>query len=528
MELQNKTSGLVCLACWLLLGPTASVWSSQDPEDAAADETTINTPPPVGPSNVKKLESAITKLLEDRFVRKIKVGVYVASLPDGQPIFDHNATAALMPASNFKLISTAAAMQLLGPDFRFVTQLAKRGDDLVVVGSGDPSLGDPSLTDAAGVPMTWMFDRWLATLERAGVKTICDILIDDSLFEPPAPHPSWPPDQVFSWYAAEVGALNFNTNCVDVRGQMDGSGLTVAFRPPNEFLTVENALRKGKSNVLSVRRPPEANQFIVAGTLRSVSGWSSITVHDPGLFFGQALATHLKAKGIAITGGVKRERVVNERFELPADCTLLARFHTPIWDCLRRANRQSQNLYAECLFKSVSAYAPDGKPRWDPANPAAGSAPVDITPLAQGSWAESGKVIAGYLCGLGLNEKEFHLDDGCGLSRKNRVSARVLTQVLVQAFNSPLRERWLNTLAASGLGGTTLSKRMTTGGLKGNVLGKTGFIEGVSALSGYVRAPGGKWTAFSVLCNDVPRGGTWQARELQDRIARAIFEALQD
>ena len=157
------------------------------------------------------------------------------------------------------------------------------------------------------------------------------------------------------------------------------------------------------------------------------------------------------------------------------------------------------NLYAECLCKRLGASATGG---------------------GGGSWVTGTAVVASFLRKVGVPGDQFHLDDGCGLSKANAVTAAAVTQVLAYDFAGPHARVFMDTLAVAGADGT-LAERFGRSTLKGRVLAKTGTVNGVSCLSGYLHARDGQWYAFSILMNRLAGGG----KPVQERIVRAIDDA---
>jgi serine-type D-Ala-D-Ala carboxypeptidase/endopeptidase (penicillin-binding protein 4) len=175
----------------------------------------------------------------------------------------------------------------------------------------------------------------------------------------------------------------------------------------------------------------------------------------------------------------------------------LAVHETPIAAVLARANKDSINLYAEALFKRVG-FAATGQ---------------------SGSWENGRQTVGRFLESIGVNPDEFQLDDGSGLSRNNRISANAMARVLAHRYASPSRDTYLASLSVAGFDGT-LDGRFKDSDLRGRVYAKTGYIRGVSSMSGYVKAKDGQWYAFAILMNEVTDIAS--CKRLQERIVKAI------
>lgn len=447
-------------------------------------------------------EAEVRAALTDKAVAKASVGVAIAKVSEGQDkpatVLAINDTLPLAPASNMKVVTTAAALGLLGPDFRFRTTLAQRQDDLFLIGDGDPTLGDPELTGKSGWSYDTVFVQWATELKRRGVSTIRNVYVDDSVFEREFVHPNWPANQLDEPYVAQVAGLNFYFNTIDIAVASRGETLTAGTTPATSYVKLVNSARAGTKNAVGASRQGETNEFTVRGEIpRGQSETFALTVHDPALYCGTVLLETLRREGITVTGGVAREiRARQSLATQPELFTTVGVLETPLAVVLGRCNKDSANLYAECLAKRVAANA-TGKP---------------------GSWAGSRAVIGTWLESLGVQPQEFHLDDGCGLSKENRVTAEMMVRILAHNYAAPYRQTFLDSLAVGGVDGT-LGKRFAA--LKGRVHAKSGYINGVWTLSGYLQARNSQWYAFSVLVN----GGSG-GKPTHERIVTAIDRYL--
>ena len=436
----------------------------------------------------------------------LRLGIHVVDLRSGKTIYEHNADEALKPASNMKLVTMGAALDMLPAGFKYRTMLAMRGNDLVVLGTGDPSVGDPQLARTRGEPITAIFHRWAAGLRERGIQEIeGDLIIDDTVFEARRLHPNWPPKEHQTWYSAPVGGLNFNDNCIDVTLRPAGKGAepTITVVPANTYVTIRNETRPGDKLALGIRRVGDDPVYVVYGNSGNGGTLKSVAVPDPGLFFAAVCRTSLAAKGIRIRGQIRRERIRDDRGNLPPTCTVLAVYERDLNDILPRIGKDSQNLFAECLLKTL-AFQMSARD----------------TGVGVGSYEVARKYIRTFL------EKaqapltpDLCFDDGSGFSHKNRLTARLLTHVLQYMARHPRGSEFVGSLAVSGQDGT-LEKRLTD--IKGMIRAKTGYITGVHALSGYARSQSGRLYCFSILCNSP--GGSSPARRLQDDICRALVK----
>ncbi len=443
-----------------------------------------------------------------------RVAVHLVRLGEAEKpveLYAKDADEPMIPASNLKLLTTAAALDLLGPDFRFQTKLyARLADDgvaeVAVVGGGDPSFGDSELLEtAAGWGPTTIFDSWAGVLARAGVREVAVLYLDDSVFDDDHDHPNWPSDQKHLWYEAQVGGLNLNLNCVDVHLRRDGDArLSHRLDPPTGYVAVDGSVRRGKTNAVLLTRKLGTNDVILGGqTPAREQGPMKVTVDDPTAYFGRVFAERLENAGLPVAFILEHDGVV----ETPSEWSLLAIHETAMPTILARTNKDSINLYAECLLKRIGHEATG----------------------ESGSWANGDAAVKAYLGRIGVDSAgAIHLDDGSGMSRQNRVTAEALTAVLAQQFQADTFEAFRAGLSEAGADGT-LRRRFATRdrlALRGRVFGKTGYINNVSTMSGYLHGRDGAWYAFSILVNDARRSDIGKAKTLQEAIVDALDDSL--
>lgn len=432
------------------------------------------------------------------------LGAHVIELPGGREVFSLNAELPFTPASNMKLVTTAAALELLGRDFEFRTVGSLRGDDLLVIGGGDPLLAHPRVTRSAKTDLFSVFYDWADALLAAGVREIRgDLIVDDSVFDRQWTHPSWPADQLDKHYCAPVGGLNLHGNCIQavVYPGRNGSGFAdYMLVPTNPWVRVDNRCRMSGTGRPWMIRKGDGPGYILAGRCAEQTTVGLVTVDDPGMFFGTTLRTYLAAKGIRVVGRVRRA--------VPSD-TSLFRAERPVFihttslaTVLLEANTHSLNLAAECLLKMLGRRG---------SRTAKGQA-------LPGSWNSGRAAIVSYLERIGLDTSEVVIADGSGLSNANIMTPSALTRLLAHVFDGADRELFMDSLARSGINGT-LRKRMRD--IPGRFLGKTGYIDGVRTLSGYLRTDEGAWLALSIMHNEFV-GSSAKYRDAQDRVCRIL------
>jgi serine-type D-Ala-D-Ala carboxypeptidase/endopeptidase (penicillin-binding protein 4) len=457
------------------------------------------------------LPAEVQAILKDPLLAHAKCGVELVRLADGaspQVLLTVNAALPLVPASNLKLITTSAAMEELGPDFKFRTLLVQHGDDLILIGDGDPSFGDAELLKKSGWDVTTAFQTWATALARRHIGPFRRLLVDDSVFDTQFLNPHWPADQLDRHYVAEVAGMNLNVNCLDFYIQPGPAGHVVRFvtDPPTTYVTVKNTCTAGSDNRVGLSREAGTNNMLLRGEAADANDVPvSVTIHDPPLFAASVLAETLSTSGISV-GSVERDRTMRRLYEQAAHIgdgswTLLAVNQTPLTTVMARANKDSMNLYAECLSKRLG-FAESG----------------------DGSWSSGTAAVGAFLQHIGVSPSEYHLDDGCGLSKENAISAHLMATVLEHDFYGPSSKTFMDTMAVAGIDGT-MEDRFRGTDLRGRVHAKSGFVNGVSCLSGYLSARDGQWYAFAILFNEVPAGRTSEAKTIEERIVHALDTA---
>jgi D-alanyl-D-alanine carboxypeptidase/D-alanyl-D-alanine-endopeptidase (penicillin-binding protein 4) len=412
----------------------------------------------------------------------------VKSLTAGDTLYERNPRRLMMPASNMKIVTLAAAADRLGWDYTYETQLfvagpietgALRGD-LVVVGSGDPSLMS---ADADAV-----FGGWAETLKRAGVRAIAGRVIgDDDRFEDDGLGFGWSWDDLPDDYAAGVSALQFNENAVRVSiapGPAAGDSAAIGISPTGSGLVVVSAVTTavaGTPTAIRTRRLPGSMRLELRGPIAigAPPAALDVSVENPTLFFATALRDALISRGIDVRGPAVD---VDDMTDAPPRATSPIATHRspPLSTLAVRLMKESQNLYAETLLKTLSARA--------------GAAIAT---------AERGRAeAAAALQTWGVTASDLIQRDGSGLSRYDYVTADALMTILVHiARDERLRGPFEASLPIAGRDGT-LSNRMKETPAEGNARAKTGSMSNVRGMSGYVTSAGGEPLVFSILANN--------------------------
>jgi serine-type D-Ala-D-Ala carboxypeptidase/endopeptidase (penicillin-binding protein 4) len=431
-------------------------------------------------------------------------GVLIESTVAGPPLFEHNPSTLMMPGSNMKLLTLAAAAEMFGWDHTFETRLVSSapleggtlGGDLIAIGAGDPSIGERG--EPRGVLQAWADRLW-----DAGVRAIDGRIVgDDDLFDDEGIVPGWSWDDLPFGFAAPSGALEYNQDSVDLvirAGAAAGDPVSIEVRPGGSGLTIENGLitcAEGESASLSLRRLPGSQTLRVAGRVpaRAPEFVRTASVDNPTAFFANALRSALRARGIRVTGEAVDIDDLPVRPDSSAARVLLSHRSPPLAQLADTMMTFSQNMYAESLLKALAAR--EG---------------VGTTDLGR-------RMVREILRTWGVYADSFVIADGSGLSRYNYASAEALVRILRHLHEDPAHaEAFVPTLPVAGQEGT-LSRRLQGTPAAGNVRAKTGSLAHVRALSGYVTTKDGEPLVFSMIANNfgVP------AAEVDDAIDKAL------
>lgn len=396
----------------------------------------------------------------------------------------------IRPASNLKLISSGLFFDRLGADYQFKTTLYGRGEqigdtwqgDLLIEGSGDPSIGGTLYDD----PL-FLSEQWHQILENQGITKIDGNIIGYDGFFDDLPYPrGWEWDDLSYYYAPEISALSFNSNVVELEINANGD---VGQKPEikwfpfntsyvevvNEQLITARGSRYDKSN----RRVLGTNKILLRSTIpQGHKATEPLTIMNPTLYFADTFTRYLQKKGIEVTGEPKTD---SDFFIWSTDdLTVMGQHYSkPLHELITQINRESDNFFTEMLLKTVSAKEHN----------------------VQGSTDLGLLVMNDYMHSMGFDTLSVSLRDASGMAPANLVKASELNEFLIRVKEKEYFSYFYESLAQAGINGT-LGHRFRNSSVQDQFNGKTGFVSGVRTLSGYIRADSGRELAVTIATNN--------------------------
>ncbi|MEM8642532.1 MAG: D-alanyl-D-alanine carboxypeptidase/D-alanyl-D-alanine-endopeptidase [Cyanobacteria bacterium P01_G01_bin.54] len=413
-----------------------------------------------------ELPQALTRRINQPQWERAHWGILIQNLDSGAELYRHNAEDYFLPASNAKLLTTAAALHRFGPNWAMMTPLQWQGDgshwaQLHIHGQGDPTLTTTQLRD------------WARSLQARGLRSIQHLTVSAANF--PGHHPTWELYDLNFYYGVPVTGLILNQNSFRLTVLPQTSGEAIAWETDDAI-----ALRQWRLNnqgrtsepgspydldITGILGTPILN---IRGTVAADNGpdrWR-MAVHDPARYFLETLRSQLRLAGITVESAAVTASV-------PRLATQDAWRSPPLAELIRATNQPSQNLYAEVLLHRLGQAHASG---------------------------EGVRALEASLTDLGVEPSTYHLADGSGLSRHNLVSPEAITQTLYHMAHSEHAAVFLDSLPVGGESGT-LRRRFRETPVVGTVFAKTGTLTGVSALSGYLQRPGRDRLIFSIVLN---------------------------
>jgi D-alanyl-D-alanine carboxypeptidase/D-alanyl-D-alanine-endopeptidase (penicillin-binding protein 4) len=419
-------------------------------------------------------------------------GVKVQYARTGEVVYERNASKLFMPASNMKMYTTAAALCLLGPQYRYETDFLMAGTldeagvlkgDLVIKGSGDPTWSWRFFERNYDSLMVCFVD----SLKARGITRIQGRIIgDDNIFDDEVLGYGWSWDDESYYYAAQISGLSYNENYIDFILMPDtlnpGNPVTIEPHPRTSYLNVRNELisvHSDSSTEWDYGRERGTNNGWFKGDYRIEAGETerTITVDNPTRFAAHVLKERLQDAGIQVDGDPLDADELSDSLNYELMLPLFRYASHPLSDIISKVNRPSQNFIAETLQKTLGVEFGEA-----------------------GSSREGRKIEMMLFDSLGMDTENLKLRDGSGLARHNLVSPNTSAALLQMMWDHPYRSYYMESLPLSGVTGT-IRKRALGTSAEGNVRAKTGTIGWVRALSGYTWTQSGEPIIFTLMVN---------------------------
>ena len=459
-------------------------------------------PPPRTTPLRGSLQQRLATLLDQPPFDRVTWNIFVQD-DRGRVLFNRNGDRFSIPASNTKLVVSAAATVLLPADYRVRTSVYASGTvdsgvlrgDLILYGRGDPTWSERCYTidtlAAGGCDSTWTtVDAIADSLHARGIRRVTGKIVGDgSYFEPTITHWNWGSFDLNWWYAAPVSGLGFHDNSVDFQitpGPFVGAPPVISWNPDLHLFTFENRARTGPADSGSTigdnffRRPGTLDIWAEGTAALGRSPWiESFALPDPNLYAARALVASLQKKGIAVEGGAAS--TTDSLLYRGVRCCgnpLVEYRGRPLSDIIFPILNTSQNWFAEMLLKILGREVGD-----------------------TASWAKGLDVEKRFLMdSVKIDSTAFALDDGSGLSAGNLVTPHAFVQLLSYMYRHPKRAPFLAAMPRAQQRGSLL-RRFGGTPLEGRVLAQTGSIFRVNTLSGYVEKADGRVLTFSIQAN---------------------------
>ncbi len=453
--------------------------------------------------DMRGLKAKLKAVLQDPIVKPQGTGIIIRSIGSDEIIFEHNADLPLVPASNMKLFTTIAALNALTPEYTFETKVFRTGEltggivngNLVLVGGGDPFLVPEQL---------WQLAQ---KVSATGIRKINgDLIVDSSFFDSiPVPDPDWNRLGKSTWYSAPICGLSYCFNVVSVTlkpGDKPGTPPLVILDPPDSHFVIVNngttGAAKTKATLNAAFSETENSAILTVRGSIPINGSPRsyrTQVRRPDLFAGGAFRALLAQNGVTLTGSLKSGK------RQGSDKQVAVLESQSLTHLLMGANKFSNNFMVEQILKTIGAEQYS----------------------SQGSTASGARAVREFLKEAGINLNGFIMNDGSGLSRKNRVTARQLADVVRFTLkDSAFGPELLNSLPVAGIDGT-LRKRFKTDSRSRLIRGKTGLINNVSCLTGVVDGRNGQGFVFSIMLNKTQNQHA-AAKKLQDKILKILLD----
>lgn len=442
-------------------------------------------------TSLNELKKDINALINNPDFSNAAIGISVQSVETGEYFYRLNEAKNFIPASGLKLITTSAALHYLGEDYQYQTSLYLDGElfengefvgNVIIKGTGDPTISSYFMDDPVDI-----LDNWGQLLDSLGIRSIRgNIIGDDLAFDDIYYGPGWSWDDMTFPYSAQVSALSINDNRVDIvikAGRRSGQRADFDVLPENSYVRVINNVETvGYSGITEIfpNREQRTNIIELFGTInldstRQNSSVVSVAIDNPTLYFLNLFKKTIEEHKIRFRGALLDISDWNEPLDY-YKMKLISTYNSiPLKDIIKVVNKQSHNLAADILLKTI------GREKTD-----------------EGSFGKGITMVQKYLARIGIPPDNIYLVDGSGLSRLNLISPKYITTLLSNTYRNEHRDIFINSLAMPGEEGT-LKRRMKNSRAEEAVMAKTGSMNGISTISGFVITRDKEMLAFSIM-----------------------------
>ena len=419
----------------------------------------------------------------------LNMGIKIVSLNDNKTLYAYNSQKLLMPASTNKLYTCAAALHFLKNDYKFQTKILKNKKNIVLKGGGDPDFKIEELDS-------------LAMIVSKNISTIDTLFFDDTMIDSMNYGEGWMWDEGPWWYAAPIGGLSVNDNCIDfyVKPGKLGNACEIDYYPKTSYIKIENRSRTVKDTIdfqkLKIERDWVSNKniFTITGEILDTTGSDTLyrNIYDPSLFTATIFKELLEDNGSRVKYLSKKPQ------DLKRYNTIVSHLSDSLLISASNLMNESDNLTAELFVKLIGA--------------------MDTIP---GTWSTGIDSIKSFLSSeVAIDTSKIRIADGSGVSRYTLTNSDQLVSLLSWVYKSEYKNDFISTLPGGGWPKSTLEKRLVDEG--GKVRAKTGGLSGVRNLAGYIESSKYGPVAFSILMNGYI-GSSRDYRHVQNQIVKLLI-----
>ena len=459
------------------------------------------------------LDNAIQRFANDSALKHGQLGLCVMDAQTGQILGSHNATMSLIPASNMKIVTTAAGLNMLGADYTFKTELQYDGEiqdsilngNIIIKGYGDPTLGSPEMDSVAS--MMKFLDSITLKIKELGIKKINGKIVGDgSAFDDATAVKTWLWEDLGNYYGAGPSGLNFRENYYELsflKDPMSGSTPFITGTTPQvpDFQLINSVKTTySKDDDAYIFSVPYAHVGEVRGTIPAGNGHFGISgaMPDPPYFAAWHLRKTLQEHGVEVTDSATTQLILTQQSApMPMRKTFLT-WHSPsLAAIVKRTNLESNNLYCETILRAIA-----------------------LQQTGEGTNEKGTEAVTKFWQSKGIDTEGFFMQDGSGLSPRNGITPFQLASMLrAISIDNQWFTPFFNSLPEAGKSGTMKNMFKAYPSVLGHLRGKSGTITRVRCYSGYATTQDGRRLIYSAMCNNFTCSQTEIRKKLEQFMA---------